>query len=101
MSRSLRRALANRATLLTFGGLVIPFALGWIDTALMTPFALPGYLLYVIGTAIGNAIAPSYELWVYWIPFLGGSYGLAVAVGYGYELWRDRSDAGRAVDAAS
>ncbi|SEP84887.1 hypothetical protein [Natrinema salaciae] len=99
MMPTVRRALTSCATLAAYGVLVVPFALGWFETSLMTPLALPGYLLYVIGTAIGNAIAPAYKLWVYWLPFLAGSYGLAVAVGYGYAVWRDRSGAGSAADA--
>lgn len=89
----IRRALTSPAMLVTYAVLVVPFAIGWLKTALMTPLALPGYLLFVLGTAVGKAIAPGIEFWVYWVPFLGGCYGLAAAVGYGYERWRDGASA--------
>ena len=86
---SIRRVLCSPATLSTYAFLVVPFALGWLRSSWMSPLALPGYLVFVIGTAIGNAVAPRYEFWVYWGPFLVGSFGLSVLVGYGYEAWRD------------
>ncbi|WP_339103560.1 hypothetical protein [Haloterrigena salinisoli] len=88
---SLRRAVASPATLVAFAALVVPFALGWLETRLFSPLALPGYLLYSVGTAIGNVVAPRFEFWVYWAPFLASSYGIAAAVGYGYERWRGRT----------
>ena len=88
MSVSIRRVLVGPATLVTYALLVVPFALGAFKTALMTPLALPGYLIFVIGTAIGNAIAPRFALWVYWVPFLVGCYGISLVAGYGYEWWR-------------
>lgn len=93
MTASLRRALTAPATIATYLLLVVPLAVGWIKTSLLSPLALPGYLIYVLGTAIGNALSPRFDFWVYWIPFLGGCYGVAVAVGYGYELLRDRTRA--------
>ncbi|WP_126661029.1 hypothetical protein [Haloterrigena salifodinae] len=90
---SLRRAVASPATLVSFATLVVPFALGWLETRFFSPLALPGYLLYSVGTAIGNALAPRFEFWIYWVPFLGASYSIAVAVGYGYERLRDRATA--------
>ncbi|GAB7019118.1 hypothetical protein [Halostagnicola bangensis] len=91
----IRRVLASPVTLATYAFLVVPFALGWLRSSWMSPLALPGYLIFVIGTVIGNAIAPRYEFWVYWAPFLAGSFGLATVVGYGYEAWQDeRSNEG-------
>ncbi|ELZ16825.1 hypothetical protein C477_14478 [Haloterrigena salina JCM 13891] len=90
---SLRRAVASPATVAAFAAVVVPFALGWLDSRFFSPLALPGYLLYSVGTAIGNAVAPRFEFWVYWVPFLGASYSIAVAVGYGYERLRDRATA--------
>lgn len=87
----LRRALTSPVTVATYVLLVVPFALGWIKTALFSPLAIPGYLLFGIGTAIGNAIAPRLDFWVYWVPFLGGCYGVAVGIGAGYEWWRTRA----------
>lgn len=88
MTVSLRRVLAGPVTLATYALLVVPFAAGALKTALMTPLALPGYLIFVIGTAIGNAISPRFAFWVYWVPFLVGCYGISLVVGLGYELWR-------------
>ncbi|WP_440771251.1 hypothetical protein [Natronorubrum sp. DTA28] len=85
-----RRIVTSPATLATFTLLVVPFGLGWLETRLFSPLALPGYLLYGVGTAIGNAIAPRFDLWVYWVPFLGGSGAIAVAIGFGFEWWRER-----------
>ncbi|ADB60817.1 hypothetical protein Htur_1932 [Haloterrigena turkmenica DSM 5511] len=88
---SLRRAVASPATFVAFAALVVPFALGWLETRFFSPLALPGYLLYSVGTAIGNALAPRFEFWIYWVPFLGANYAIAVTVGYGYERWRNRA----------
>lgn len=90
MTVSLRRALTAPATIATYLLLVVPLALGWFKTSLLSPLALPGYLIYVIGTAIGNLFAPRLDFWVYWAPFLVGCYGVAVTVGYLYELLRGR-----------
>lgn len=89
---SLRRIATSPATLATFAFLVVPFGLGWLETRLFSPLALPGYLIYTIGTAIGNVIAPRLDFWVYWVPFLAGTAGIAATVGSGYEWWRDRRD---------
>ncbi|OIB56723.1 hypothetical protein BBD46_16980 [Natrialba sp. SSL1] len=89
-----RRALTSPATVATAIVLIVPFALGWLRTELFSPLALPGYVIYSIGTAIGNAIAPRFEFWVYWVPFVGGCYGIAVGVGTVYEWVRARRDAG-------
>lgn len=83
---SIRRVLAGPATVVTYAVLVVPLAAGWLRTAWMTPLALPGYFIYVIGTAIGNVISPRFEFWAYWLPFTVGCYAVSVAVGYCYEL---------------
>ncbi|ADD04176.1 uncharacterized protein Nmag_0589 [Natrialba magadii ATCC 43099] len=93
-----RRALTSPVTVATAIVLVVPFALGWLRTELFSPLALPGYVIYSIGTAIGNAIAPRFEFWVYWLPFLGGCYGIAVSVGAGYEWLRARRATVGAID---
>ena len=90
MAPSLRRVLTAPATIATFLLLVVPLALGWLRTSLLSPLALPGYLIYTVGSAIGNLVAPRLELWVYWIPFLAGSYSIAVTFGYTVELLIDR-----------
>lgn len=88
MTRWLRRVLAGRVTLATYAFLVVPFALGWFRTSLLSPLALPGYLLFVIGTAVGEAIAPRFQFWIYWAPFLVCCYGAAAIVGLAYEVAR-------------
>lgn len=85
-----RRIVTSPATLATFALLVVPFALGWLETRLFSPLALPGYVIYAVGTAIGNALAPRFEFWIYWIPFLVGCSAIAVVVGFGYEWYRVR-----------
>lgn len=86
---SFRGVLTSPATLATYALFVVPFALGWLRSSWMSPLALPGYLVFVIGSAIGNAIAPRYEFWTYWGPFLVGCFGLSSVVGYVYECRRD------------
>lgn len=95
MAPSLRRVLTAPATIATYLLLVVPLALGWLRTSLLSPLALPGYLIYTIGSAIGNLIAPRLDLWVYWIPFLAGCYGIAVTTGYVYESVIDRLEESR------
>ncbi|MFP8956405.1 hypothetical protein ACLI4Y_06730 [Natrialbaceae archaeon A-CW3] len=90
MTPSTRRILAGPATVVTFVLLVVPFGLGWLKTALFTPLALPGYLIYAVGSAVGNAIAPRFELWVYWVPFVAACYAISVAVGVSYEWVREQ-----------
>ncbi|MFC7236731.1 hypothetical protein ACFQS4_21950 [Saliphagus sp. GCM10025317] len=88
MTLTLRRVLAGPATVATFLFLVVPFGLGWLKTALFSPLALPGYIIYAIGSAVGHRLAPQFELWVYWIPFVAGCYGISVVVGTVYEWAR-------------
>lgn len=76
------------ATLATFAVLVVPFAVGWLESEWMTPLALPGYVIYVIGSAVGNAVSPRLSLSLYWVPFLLACYCLAVVVGYSYSRIR-------------
>jgi hypothetical protein len=86
---NLRRTLAGPGVLVTYAVLVLPLAAAWNDTDRMTPLALPGYVIYTVGSAVGNAFAPNYGLAAYWIPFLVGCYGVAVAVaGVFRALWR-------------
>lgn len=77
----LGRLLAGRVVLATFVLLVLPVSAGALDTRLMTPLALPGYLLLTVGSSIGSRLFPNFALWVYWAPFLVGSYAVAVVAG--------------------
>ncbi|WP_129116864.1 hypothetical protein [Halegenticoccus tardaugens] len=85
-----RDLLVGRAVLVVYALLVIPLLVGRLDARLMTPLAYPGYLLMTVGSSIGSALFPNYALWVYWAPFLAGSYALSVAVGGAYALLRGR-----------
>lgn len=91
MTVAARRVLGGPVTIAVFAALVTPFALGRFETSLMSPLAMPGYLLFVIGTKIGNALTPRFAFWLYWVPFLVGCYAIAVVVSFGYELHRTSS----------
>ncbi|WP_255194907.1 hypothetical protein [Halorarius litoreus] len=82
------RLLAGPSVVVTFLLLVLPVVAGAIDTAFMTPLALPGYLVLTVGSAVGNLLFPNFALWVYWVPFAVACYGLAVVVGVGYRARR-------------
>lgn len=86
----LRRLLAGPAVLVTFALLVVPLAVGVLDTRLLTPLALPGYLVLTVGSSVGSWLFPALALWVFWVPFLGACYGLSVLVGAGYRSVRRR-----------
>lgn len=77
---AVRRALAGWDVLVLFALLVGPLAVGRLDGDLMSPLALPGYLLLTVGSAIGNRLFPQYGLWLYWFPFVAGSYAVSVVV---------------------
>jgi hypothetical protein len=82
--------LARPATAAVFALLVVPLVLGTVDGRLWTPLAAPGYLLMMVMTIVGSVVAPQYEFWLYWPPFVLLCYGLAVGAGAGY--YRVRSD---------
>lgn len=82
--RAAARALFGCDVLFAFAALVVPVALGAVDTSLMTPLALPGYLLLTVGSSVGSHLFPQYALWVFWGPFVAGAYGVAVLAAAGY-----------------
>lgn len=86
----LRRVLAGPSVVVTFLLLVVPLAVGALDTRLMTPLALPGYIILSLGSAVGNLLFSNFALWVYWAPFLVVSYALSVCVGSMYRSVRGR-----------
>ena len=86
----LRRLLAGPAVLVTFALLVVPLAVGVLDTRLLTPLALPGYLVLTVGSSVGSWLFPALALWVFWVPFFGACYVLAVLVGAGDRSVRRR-----------
>lgn len=85
-----RRVLAGPSVVATFLLLVVPLAVGALDTRLMTPLALPGYLILTLGSAVGNLLFSNFALWVYWAPFILVSYVLSVCVGSLYRSVRGR-----------
>ncbi|WP_227355002.1 hypothetical protein [Haladaptatus salinisoli] len=85
---NLREVLAGRAVWGSYLALVVPLALGALDNRLMTPLALPGYVVFTLGSAVGSRLFPTLELWVFWAPFLAGSYAVSVALAAGYRALR-------------
>lgn len=86
----LRRLFAGPVVLGVFALLVAPLAAGASDTRLMTPLALPGYLILTMGSSVGSWLFPNFALWVFWAPFLVASYGFAVLAGAGYRAVRGK-----------
>lgn len=79
---------AGRSVLVVFTLLVGPVVVGAIDTDLMTPLALPGYVALSLISSIGNALFRNLALWVFWAPFLLGSYAVSVVIGGLYRTVR-------------
>lgn len=75
-----RRLLAGTDVIVVFVLLVAPLAVGATNNDLMTPLAFPGYLALTLGSSIGNTLFPNLALWVFWAPFLLGSYVVSVFV---------------------
>lgn len=88
MTTAPRRVLAGPAVIATTVLLVVPLVAGALDSTLMTPLALPGYLVLTVGSAVGNLLFPNLALWVYWVPLALASYALAVFVGVGVRRLR-------------
>lgn len=85
------RALLGRDVAVVFALLVVPVAVGAFETSLMTPLALPGYLLLTVGSWYGSHLLPNFALWLFWVPFVAGSYGVAVVTAAGYRTIRRRT----------
>ncbi|RRJ32059.1 hypothetical protein [Halocatena pleomorpha] len=84
----IRRIFVGRSVVVVFALLVGPLAIGVIDNDFMTPLALPGYVALSLGSSIGNQLFPNFALWVYWVPFLMGSYAVSVVIGGMYRYVR-------------
>lgn len=87
---AIRRILGGRVVWVVFALLTVPLAVGALDTRLMTPLALPGYLLMMAMTIVGSYVVPQYRFWLYWVPFALCAYAIGVAVGAGHHLLRSR-----------
>jgi hypothetical protein len=83
---NVREVFAGRAVWGSYLALVGPLVLGALDNRLMTPLALPGYLVFTLGSAVGSRLFPTLELWVFWVPFLVGSYVVSVVLATGYRV---------------
>lgn len=86
------RALAGPVVWITFAVLVIPFAVGVVDTRFMTPLAFPGYTLFVLMTVVGDVlpVIRNFGFRLYWIPFLVVCYVLSVVGATVYYVVRRR-----------
>ncbi|WP_266076798.1 hypothetical protein [Haladaptatus caseinilyticus] len=77
---NVRNVLSGRAVWGWYLLLVVPLVIGSFDTRLMTPLALPGYLVLTLGSAYGSHLFPTFELWVFWAPFFVGMYVISVGL---------------------
>lgn len=82
--------LLGPAVCVSFALLVFPFAVSVVDVRLWTPLALPGYVLFVLMTVVGDLlpVVRSFGFRLYWVPFLFVCYGISVAVAVGYAAIR-------------
>jgi hydrogenase/urease accessory protein HupE len=76
----IHRMFAGRSVIAVFVIVVGPLVVGTIDTDLMTPLALPGYVALSLGSSVGSYLFPNLALWVFWAPFLFGSYVVSLVV---------------------
>ena len=70
----------------SFALLVFPLAISKIDSRLFSPLAVPGYILFVLMTTVGNILPKirNFGFRLYWVPFIVVCYGISLAVGAGY-----------------
>lgn len=70
----------------SFALLVFPLAISKIDSRLFSPLAVPGYILFVLMTVVGNILPKvrNFGFRLYWVPFVVVCYGISLAVGAGY-----------------
>ena len=71
----------------SFALLVFPLAISKIDSRLFSPLAVPGYVLFVLMTIVGNVLPKvrNFGFRLYWVPFV---IGISLAVGAGYYAGR-------------
>lgn len=89
---SLRKLVIAPVVWVSFALLVLPLALSNIDSRLFSPLALPGYVLFVCMTVIGNVFPKvrNFGFRLYWVPFIVVCYGVSLALGTGYYAVRRR-----------
>ncbi|KYH23909.1 hypothetical protein HAPAU_39880 [Halalkalicoccus paucihalophilus] len=83
---TLRKIIIAPAVWVSFALLVFPLALSDIDSRLFSPLALPGYVLFVCMTVIGDILPKvrNFGFRLYWVPFIVVCYGVSLALGAGY-----------------
>lgn len=86
--QNFRTVFAGRVVVVVFTLLTIPLVVGSLDGRLLTPLAYPGYLALMVGSSVGSYLFPNFAIWVFWAPFLLGSYAVAVVAGVGYRTIR-------------
>lgn len=93
-SISLRELTVAPIVHLSFALLVFPFAGSVLDSRLSTPLAIPGYVVFVLMTVVGNIhpLTRRFGFRLYWVPFVTVCYGLSLVVGAGYYLIRQRGE---------
>lgn len=88
----LRKLAIAPVVWVSFALLVFPLALSNIDSRLFSPLAIPGYILFVLMTIVGNVLprVRNFGFRLYWLPFVIVCYGISLAVGTGYYAVRLR-----------
>ncbi len=89
---TLRKRVGAPSVWVSFALLVFPLALSTIDSRLWSPLALPGYVLFVLMTTIGNILPKvrNFGFRLYWVPFIVVCYGISLAIGTGCGAVRRR-----------
>jgi hypothetical protein len=85
----IQRMFAGRSVIAVFVIIVGPLVVGTLDTDLMTPLALPGYIALSLGSSIGSYLFPNFALWVFWAPFFFGSYVVSLVLAGMYRAVRN------------
>lgn len=82
----LRKLVVAPIVWVNFALLVFPLAISKIDTRLFSPLAVPGYVLFVLMTIVGNILPKirNFGFRLYWVPFVVVCYGISLVVGAGY-----------------
>lgn len=90
----LRKLVLAPIVWMSFALLVFPLAISKIDSRLFSPLAVPGYVLFVLMTIIGDVLPKvrNFGFRLYWAPFLLVCYAISLAIGAGYYAVRRRDD---------
>ncbi len=90
----LRKLVLAPIVWVSFALLVFPLAISKIDSRLFSPLAVPGYVLFVLMTIVGDVLprVRNFGFRLYWAPFIVVCYGISLVVGAGYYTVRRRDD---------